>query len=1252
MKSFINLRKFSIVMLVLLLAVAPVILNASQPELSPQEVVKLKAMRQKAVEQYQLQRLLKFENSYKTSAEFIPLVKQQPKKVIPNPALLRSRSSKFPKPALIQEFQPNLLGKITTEGMSFLVNGKKSDTIRVGDYPTFTFSFPSGTDTASFHIIVDLDKDGIWDGGSEPVIGSYELEDNDSHDENPATGVYELTFDEDFFQKEDEPFNRISYSFLYLLTSLSASDTTHILWENLDTPYSVSGNIKTEDETPLENIIVIVESEEHGAWIGVTDVSGNYAINVPDVGDYKISCFDIFNVSGGLFPTPQFYDVYVTEATGGFDFTYVEGDAMIEGTVRDDSDNPISGIGIEISAGPIELETTTDASGYYSFTVSSGDYSVRLDPETVIPTFMLKEEVHTTVNPGETVTIDFNLYRTDSEITGKVYVDDIPTPDVEVSAWSPIYGFTVANTDENGDYVLSVKADSVERYWVGVTDEDYEEGYVQWENHWNIAAGSTGIDIHLISVTGGLFGAFINNETGDTIRNEYDLFICAEDMDTHHEFYWGPDPETGEYTLYLPNGTYLISAGGPNFRYSQLDTIEITGEMIHYDVYLDPISVNSAIEGYIYDSESNSPISGAYIQVWNEFFFQDTYSDGSGFYHIDLPSGDYSITVDAAGYNPYNDWFSVAEGETRTMDIYLSPSSEVIFDGHVYDNENNPIEGAEVHVRNMFSHFFTLTDNSGYFRIPLPNGDYMVDVLAAGYYPVIDDPLSIYDTWITRDYYLNPIPIEGAIEGIITDAETSEPIDSAHVFLKGITDTLLVLHQVSEVDGTFKFEVPNGKYFLRVDHEDYVTFVSDTIEVDNDTVNVNVQLEKPDGTVRGMVYDNDTGNGIPEALVTVTDLATGMILPTITDPNGYYEIPLKNGYYIITAVARGYFPSEPDTFQIADSDVTIDIGLTPREWAEIIPPRIIAVEDVPHDQGRWVRLTFFGGSNHGEPFGGWSIWRLRTFEPTEHITDPYLYSMDFIDFIPFHGDTVYSVVVPTLIDSNAYTSESGNYWSTFIVSGHLSWDMYWWFDSRPASGYSVDNIIPHVPANPSLSVSSEGITITWDPVPDEDLAFYAVFKSTTSGSYTDNPAYMTTEGFVTDTEVESGQTYYYTIVAVDANGNVSDPSEEVNVTYTSIEKENPIPEKFALYDNFPNPFNPTTQIKFDMPEQGFVILNIYDLTGKLIKTLVSERKNPGTYIAIWDGTNNKGQKIPSGIYIYKLDIKGKFSSSGKMILMK
>jgi len=93
MKSFINLRKFSVVMLVLLLAVAPVILNASQPELSPQEVVKLKAMRQKVVEQYQLQRLLKFENSYKTSAEFIPS-KQQPKKVIPNPALLRGRSSK------------------------------------------------------------------------------------------------------------------------------------------------------------------------------------------------------------------------------------------------------------------------------------------------------------------------------------------------------------------------------------------------------------------------------------------------------------------------------------------------------------------------------------------------------------------------------------------------------------------------------------------------------------------------------------------------------------------------------------------------------------------------------------------------------------------------------------------------------------------------------------------------------------------------------------------------------------------------------------------------------------------------------------------------------------------------------------------------------------------------------------------------------------------------------------------------------
>jgi hypothetical protein len=93
-----------------------------------------------------------------------------------------------------------------------------------------------------------------------------------------------------------------------------------------------------------------------------------------------------------------------------------------------------------------------------------------------------------------------------------------------------------------------------------------------------------------------------------------------------------------------------------------------------------------------------------------------------------------------------------------------------------------------------------------------------------------------------------------------------------------------------------------------------------------------------------------------------------------------------------------------------------------------------------------------------------------------------------------------------------------------------------------------------------------------------------------------------------------------------------------------------VPDKFMLYQNFPNPFNPATKIKFDIPagtRRGlFVQIKIYDILGREIATLVDEQLKPGTYEVQWDGANNA-----SGIYYYKL-VSDKFSETKKMVMLK
>ncbi len=94
-----------------------------------------------------------------------------------------------------------------------------------------------------------------------------------------------------------------------------------------------------------------------------------------------------------------------------------------------------------------------------------------------------------------------------------------------------------------------------------------------------------------------------------------------------------------------------------------------------------------------------------------------------------------------------------------------------------------------------------------------------------------------------------------------------------------------------------------------------------------------------------------------------------------------------------------------------------------------------------------------------------------------------------------------------------------------------------------------------------------------------------------------------------------------------------------------------IPEKFELQQNYPNPFNPTTRITFALPVQSAVRLIIYDLLGRQVRGLLAEELPAGYHAVSWDGTNDKGRAVSSGIYFYQLEA-GDFEQSRKMIMLK
>ena len=93
----------------------------------------------------------------------------------------------------------------------------------------------------------------------------------------------------------------------------------------------------------------------------------------------------------------------------------------------------------------------------------------------------------------------------------------------------------------------------------------------------------------------------------------------------------------------------------------------------------------------------------------------------------------------------------------------------------------------------------------------------------------------------------------------------------------------------------------------------------------------------------------------------------------------------------------------------------------------------------------------------------------------------------------------------------------------------------------------------------------------------------------------------------------------------------------------------PLPDRFGLEQNMPNPFNPSTAIGYQLPEAGMVRLAIYNLIGQEVRVLVNERRNAGSFTATWDGTDAVGRRVASGIYLYRIQA-GSFSATKRMLL--
>jgi hypothetical protein len=193
---------------------------------------------------------------------------------------------------------------------------------------------------------------------------------------------------------------------------------------------------------------------------------------------------------------------------------------------------------------------------------------------------------------------------------------------------------------------------------------------------------------------------------------------------------------------------------------------------------------------------------------------------------------------------------------------------------------------------------------------------------------------------------------------------------------------------------------------------------------------------------------------------------------------------------------------------------------------------------------------------------------------------------------------------------------------------------------------------PSYPRNLAANADAGQLTLSWDRNPEPDVDVYAVYCDTTAGFV---PSVLTLVSTTADTMLtvpEPDDTTYYRVCAVDTAGYASGYSDEAlseGGTATGIEEVARL--RTHLEHNVPNPFNPTTTIEFAVAVPARVQLVIYDVAGRRVRTLVDGQRRPDVYSVTWDGVDDRGQRVASGIYFYRLTA-GAFSQTRKMVLLK
>ncbi len=756
----------------------------------------------------------------------------------------------------------------------------------------------------------------------------------------------------------------------------------------------------------------------------------------------------------------------------------------------------------------------------------------------------------------------------------------------------------------------------------------------------------------------------------------------------------------------IPPGFYTIMCTAKEYITLFYRDIKFYAQEMSMDFALKRLDPNQTnlLSGFVYDADNEKPLTAANINLINlngpEIFFH-TFTDGSGYYqfHSILP-GEYEATFFKHGYYPFRNTIEIDENSWITdFNAYLKPYTPVepiTVWGYVWEQTPDilssypvkPVYPAKIKIIGINS----AGDSLIYTTQNNPDGSYKISNVRPGYY-TLKCSSEGYKTQVYQnvylhlpehcvDFYLTPIcvPQWGYITGKVyfdDDITHDDVYDENNIPVQGalitfISSNLIYHRTYTNEFGEYKARLPVGKYivsciyqspdsmFYYQEYYDNVHSIAEATPVpvyaNEITMDINFGIPFPSVVSKvkftGRVTDN---NGIPleKALVRVGQIFRSNVwlssnaFSAYTDEQGFYEISIEFYWitipnppipFIVFAEKPGYkieFYKEKATCHEADilwafTDTTfrdIDFTLDPVSLPNSISGKVSS------ENGQPLANAFVIGSaaSSGEIVftftnneGAYQLNNLRKdyyyllFAANGHIPEFYDNVRFWEDATPVFASgevtgidaELTPIIVPYdssgCILAGTVVDESGNPLSGVLITVNTSDSKVAAYDFTDSKGAYELNWIGngrHLVSASKVNYASESAWINLD----NSVSQVNLLNFTLSQSFTSLPG--------------------------------------------TVDRQYTIPTTVELLSNYPNPFNPITYIQFSIPHNQHVQLTIYDLLGRKIRELLNRDVDRGLHSITWNGTDESGNAVSSGIYFYVLDTPDK-SRVRKMILSR